>query len=152
MTLNITGILDAVVSHAMASGHFEQVNGHEPQNAPSLGLTAAVWADQIVTLRAASGLDSTTVRLDFNVRIFTSAQSEPADAIDPALIAAVDDLCAAYVADFTFDGLVKQIDILGAHGQPLLVRAGYVQQSGAIYRVMTITLPVIVNDLWEQVA
>lgn len=149
MTLNITGILDAVVSHAMASGHFEQVNGHEPQNAPSLGLTAAVWADSVQPVRA-SGLDSTTVRLAFNVRLYTASQSEPADAIDPALIAAVDDLCAAYIADFTLGGLVKQIDVLGAHGIPLLVRAGYIQQSGATYRVMTITLPVIVNDLWEQ--
>lgn len=151
MTLNITGILDAVVSHAMASGYFEQVNGHEPQNAPSLGLTAAVWVDSVQPVRA-SGLDSTTVRLTLNVRIYTSAQSDPPDAIDPALMAAVDGLCAAYVGDFTLGGLARNVDVLGAHGQPLLVRAGYVQQSGAIYRVMTITLPVIVNDLWEQVA
>lgn len=151
MTLNITGILDAVVSHAMASGQFEQVNGHEPANAPSHGLTAAVWADSVRALRA-SGLSSTTVQLIFNVRIYTSTQSDPADAIDPNMIAAVDDLCAAYNGDFTLGGLVREVDVLGAHGQPLLVRAGYIQQSGAIFRVMTITLPVIVNDLWEQVA
>lgn len=150
MTLNITGILDAVVSHAMASGHFEQVNGHELINAPSLGLTAAVWADEVRPVPEGSGLNSTTVRLAFNLRLYTSTQSDPADAIDPALLAAVDDLCAAYVADFTLGGLVKQVDVFGAHGIPLLVRAGYVQQSGAVYRVVTITLPLIVNDLWEQ--
>lgn len=151
MTLNISGILNAVISHAMASGHFEQVNGHEPANAPSLGLTAAVWVDSVQALRT-SGLDSTTVRLVFNVRVYTSVQAEPADAIDPNVMAAVDDLCAAYVGDFTLDGLIRQVDVLGAHGQPLFARAGYLQQSGAAYRVMTITLPVIVNDLWEQVA
>jgi hypothetical protein len=151
MALNITGILDSVVSHAMASGHFEAVNGHEPENAPSLGLTAAVWADQVLAVRS-SGLDTTTVDVVLNVRIYTSTQQEPADAIDPAMLAAVDDLCAAYIGDFTLDGLVRQVDIYGAYGPPLLVRAGYIQQSGAIYRVMTITLPLIVNDLWEQVA
>lgn len=151
MTLNITGILDAVVSHAMASGHFAQVNGHEPKNTPSLGLTAAVWMDSVRAVRS-SGLSSTTALLVFNVRVYTSVQSEPADAIDPTMMAAVDDLCAAYNGDFTLGGLVRQVDVLGAHGQPLLVRAGYIQQSGAILRVMTITLPVIVNDLWEQVA
>jgi hypothetical protein len=151
MTLNISGILDGVVSHAMASGHFEQVNGHEPANAPSLGLTAAVWTDSIQAIRS-SGLASTSAVLVFNVRIYTSVQSEPADAIDPNLITAVDDLCAAYIDGFTFDGLVRSIDVLGQHSQGLLVRAGYVQQSGAVFRVMTITLPVIVNDLWEQVA
>lgn len=149
MTLNITGILDAVVSHAMASGHFEKVNGHEPDNAPSHGLTAAVWTDSIQAIRS-SGLASTTAVLVFNVRVYTSVQSEPADAIDPNLITAVDDLCAAYVDSFTFGGLVRSIDVLGQHSQGLLVRAGYIQQSGAIYRVMTITLPVIVNDLWRQ--
>ena len=152
MTLNITGILDEVVSHAMASGHFEQVNGHESANAPSHGLTAAVWTDSLQALGRVSGLASTAVLLVFNVRVYTSIQSEPADAIDPNAIAAVDDLCAAYIGDFTLGGLVKQVDVLGAHGQPLLVRAGYIQQSGAVFRVMTITLPVIVNDLWEQVA
>ncbi|MFJ7269426.1 hypothetical protein ACIQV3_22740 [Streptomyces sp. NPDC099050] len=151
MTLNITGILDGVVSHAMASGQFEQVNGHEPANAPAHGLTAAVWTDTVQAVRS-SGLSSTTALLVFNVRVYTSSQAEPADAIDPNMLAAIDDLCAAYIGDFTLGGLVRQIDVLGAHGQPLLVRAGYIQQSGAILRVMTITLPVIVNDLWEQVA
>lgn len=151
MTLNISGILDAVVSHAMASGHFEQVNGHEPANTPALGLTAAVWTESVQAVRS-SGLDQTTVQLVFNVRLYASAQSEPADAIDPNMITAMDDLCAAYVGDFTLGGLVRQVDILGAYGRPLLVRAGYVQQSGAVIRVLTITLPLIVNDLWEQVA
>lgn len=152
MALNIRGILDAVVSHAMASGHFEKVNDHEPANAPSHGLIAAVWTDSLQAVGRASGLASTTVLITFSVRVYTSIQSEPADAIDPNMMAAVDDLCAAYIGDFTLDGLVRQVDVLGAHGQPLLVRAGYIQQSGAIYRVMTVTLPVIVNDLWEQVA
>lgn len=151
MTLNISGILDAVVSHAMSSGHFGQVNGHEPANTPSQGLTAAVWVDSMQALRT-SGLASTTVQLVFNVRVYTSIQAEPADAIDPDMLTAVDDLCAAYVGDYTLGGLIRQVDVLGAHGQTLLVRAGYIQQSGAILRVMTITLPVIVNDLWEQVA
>lgn len=149
MTLDIRGILDGVVSHAMAAGHFEQVNGHEAANAPSHGLTAAVWTDSVQAVRS-SGLDSTTVLLTFNVRLYTSIQSEPADAIDPALIDAVDALCAAYLDDFTFGGLVRSIDVLGQHSPGLLVRAGYVQQSGAIFRVMTVTLPVIVNDLWRQ--
>lgn len=152
MALDIVGITDAVVSHAMASGRFETVNGHEPMNAPSTGgLTAAVWADRVTPVRS-SGLDVLSVLLVFNVRLYTSAMQEPADAIDPDMLAAVDDLCAAYSGDFTLGGLVRQVDLLGIHGQPLDVRAGYLQQDGVLYRVMTIALPVIVNDLWEEVA
>ncbi|RLV66352.1 hypothetical protein STAN_1873 [Streptomyces sp. CBMAI 2042] len=151
MALDTLSITDAVASHAGATGRFETVNGHEPKNAVGHGLTAAVWADRITPVRS-SGLSSVSVLLTFNVRIYTPAQQLPADAIDPDMIAAVDELCAAYAADFTLGGLVRQVDLLGQHGQPLDVRAGYLQQDGALYRVMTITLPVIVNDLWEEVA
>ncbi|WP_432010186.1 hypothetical protein [Streptomyces cucumeris] len=152
MALNILGLTDAVVSHAMAAGRFETVNGHEPKSAPATGgLTAAVWADRVTPVRT-SGLDSLSALLVFNVRIYTGADQQPMDAIDPNMLAAVDDLCRAYSEDFTLGGLVRQVDLLGIHGQPLDVRAGYLQQDGALYRVMTIALPVIVNDLWDEVA
>jgi hypothetical protein len=68
------------------------------------------------------------------------------------MLAAVDDLCGAYCGDFTLGGLVRNVDIFGANGQSLDVRAGYLAQDGALQRVMTIWLPCIVNDLWEEVA
>ncbi|MDN3244160.1 hypothetical protein [Streptomyces sp. ZSW22] len=148
MALNINGLLNAVVSHAMASGHFARVNQHEPENAPGQGLTCAVWADRITAIRS-SGLNSVSTLVSFNVRIFT-LMFDPPDAIDPTMIEAVDALCAAYTGDFTLGGLVRQIDVLGAYGQPLDVRAGYLQQDGTRYRVMDIVLPCIVNDLWEE--
>lgn len=152
MELDILGITDATVSHAMACGHFEQVNGHEPKSAPTTGgLTAAVWVDRVMPVRS-SGLGSLSVLLVLNVRVYTAAQQLPADAIDPGMLAAVDTLCRAYVGDFTLGGLVRQVDVLGAHGQALDVRAGYLQQDGIPFRVMTIALPVVVNDLWEEVA
>jgi len=148
MALNIEGLLDAVVSHAMASGHFERVNQHEPENAPGDGLTCAVWANRITPLRS-SGLVTVTALVAFNVRIF-SHMFDPPDAIDPTVIAAVDALCGAYSGDFTLGGLLRHVDLLGAHGQPLDVRAGYLQQDGTRYRVMDIALPCIVNDLWTE--
>jgi hypothetical protein len=86
------------------------------------------------------------------VRIYASAVSEPPDAIDPDMLAAVDDLCAAYTGDFELGGLVRHVDLLGINGTPLDVRAGYLRQDGIEFRVMTIALPVVVNDLWNEVA
>ncbi|MEU1372983.1 hypothetical protein ABZ442_04875 [Streptomyces triculaminicus] len=151
MALDINGILDAVVSHALASGHFERVNTHEPQNAPGHGLTAAVWVDGIAAARS-SGLGVASARLVFNVRLFTPVLQEPADAIDPNLLTAADALLRAYVGDFDLGGRVRQVDLFGQHGPGLEARAGYIQQDGALLRVITITLPVIVNDLWDEVA
>jgi hypothetical protein len=149
VTVDIAGILNQVVSHAMASGLFERVNAHEPKSAPGNGLSAAVWVDTIGPVRS-SGLAATSGRLALMVRVYTSMLAEPADAVDPNLVAAVDALLAAYSADFDLGGTVRCVDLLGQAGEPLSARAGYLQQDNRLYRVMTITLPLIVNDLWTQ--
>jgi hypothetical protein len=149
VALDVQGILNAVVSHVAASGWFERVNAHEPANAPGHGLTAAVWVDRMDTVLS-SGLASTTGRLVFNVRVYTSMQQEPADAIDPNMTAAADALFRAYIGDFTLGGLVRQVDVRGQHGIGLEARAGYLEQDGMLLRVLTITLPCIANDLWDE--
>lgn len=150
MSLDITTILDQVQSHALASGYFDAVNGSEPKSPPGTGLTAAVWVEQIGPARGASSLIATSVRLAFYVRLYAPMNQEPADAIDPNLMKALDSLMAAYSGDFTLGGTVRDVDLLGQFGDPLSARAGYLVESGNEYRVMTITLPVIVNDLWDQ--
>lgn len=152
MALDITTILDAIQSHALASGYFETVNGAEPKSPPGNGITAAVWVENIGPAAGGSGLAATSTRLAFFVRLYTPMMQDPADAIDPNLMTALDALLAAYSGDFTLGGLVREVDLLGQFGDALSARAGYLVESGTEYRVMTITLPVVVNDLWEQVA
>lgn len=152
VAIDLAGFIDAAVSHAGATGRFEKLNGHEPKNAPSSGgLTGAVWTDRIIPIRGRSGLGSVSAAVVLMVRIYTSAVSEPADAIDPDVVAAADDVVRAFVGDFTLGGLVSNIDIFGAHGQALDVRAGYLTQDGVPFRVLTIWLPCVVNDLWTEV-
>ena len=148
--LDIVGIIDAVVGHAAATGRFEHVNQAEPLTAPQNGLTAAVWAQSIEPAPAGSGLAVTSIRVVLSVRVYTRMIREPRDAIDPAVVDAVDALMAAYSGDFTLGGVVRNVDLLGAHGQPMRADAGYQTQDGAPYRVVTITLPLICNDVWEQ--
>lgn len=151
MSLDVATILDRAESHALASGYFTRVNGSEPKSPPDTsGITCALWVEEIGPARGGSGLDSTSVRLAFFVRLYAGLLTEAEDAIDPNLMAALDALMAAYSGDFTLGGLVRKVDLLGAYGDPLGARAGYLVESGAEYRVMTITLPVIVNDLWDQ--
>jgi hypothetical protein len=152
MALDIRTILSAVESHALASGHFVTVNGLEPRSPPTSGITAAVWVEQIGPARGASGLTSTSTRLALFVRLYSSLVQQEPDAIDPDLMTALDALMAAYSGDFELGGLIRNVDLLGAYGDPLSARAGYLAEAGSEYRVMTITLPLIVNDLWAQVA
>lgn len=148
--MEVDAILDAVVSHAAASGHFERVNSHEPKNAPGNGLTCAVWVQSVVPIPQASGLNSVTGRVLFNIRIYSNMLQEPEDGIDPEVIKALDTLFAAYCNDFALDGLVRNIDIMGAHGIQLTAQAGYETIGQTTYRIMTIQLPLVVNDLWSE--
>ena len=149
--LDTGAIIAAVRSHALASGEFDRAPGHEPKSKPGSGLTCAVWVQRgpAPTARS-SGLAATSARLILNVRIYTNMISDPQDEIDPRIVAAVDTLMTLFNGDFTLGGLVSHVDVLGMHGIPLDAQAGYLQQDGAIFRVMTITLPVIIENAWEQ--
>lgn len=152
MALGVVGITAAVQSHAQALGLFDVVTLHEPKSKPEAGLTCAIWADKIGPASGSSGLDSTTALVVMAVRLYTPMLQQPYDAIDSDMLAAVDALMGAYSGDLTLSGQLREVDLLGQFGTPLSAQAGYINQDSKIFRIMTITLPLVVNDLWEQVA
>lgn len=149
MALNIQGILDVIVSHALSSGYFEAVNQYESKQSPSNGITCAVWVDRVTPVKTSS-LINTSVRLELTVRLYSSTTTQPYDDIDPDLTKALDSLMAAYCGDFEVGGLVRHIDIFGSYGTPLESRSGYINLDGKEFRVFSIRLPLIVDDLWSQ--
>lgn len=148
--IGIQAICDDIIGKIAGSGVFEVVLNHEPKNAPTPGLTAAVFFRKVEPIQGRSGLASTTGRLVFNVRLYSSLIQEPQDAIDPDLVDACDRLLTLFSGDFDLGGNVANVDLLGAHGEPLQAEAGYLQTSEATYRVITITLPLVINDVWSQ--
>ena len=149
--LETQAYIDALVSHALTLGRFDQVNRHEPKSAPGYNLTGAVWFISIRPFRAESGLASTTVRLEMMFRIYTSMLREPADELDPELVAASDALINAYSQDFTLDGMINSVDLLGRAGDPLGAQSGYLPIDNKLMRIVDITIPMIINDIWDQV-
>lgn len=151
MTINTEAIVNAIASHAAASGHFESVNNHEATSPPISGLIGAVWPQRLRPWAQRSGLAATSGRVVLMLRIYAPALQEPQDAIDPTVLAATDALMAAYSGDFTLGGLVAEVDLLGAGGEVLEAIAGWLPWSdGSRSRVMDITLPVVINDAWTQ--
>lgn len=144
--------VDAIVSHAMSTGYFSRVNKHEPKSAPPDGLTGAVWFNSIDPLRANSSLYQTSVRLAVTVRIYIGMIEEPQDGIDDQVMECVDTLMEAYTGDFTLDGLIREIDLLGQHGPPLSCLTGYLTIDKKMMRIADITVPLIINDAWVQTA
>ena len=150
--MNVEALFTAVESHAMKLGRFDQVNRHEPKNAPGNKLVAAIFVADIGPPTQGSGLAATDARVEFTIRIYSNMLQEPQDAIDPAILSAVDVLMSAYQGDFSLGATVKAVDLLGMAGEPLRARAGYITQDNTLYRVMDITLPLLIADAWTQAA
>jgi hypothetical protein len=148
MSLGTKALRDALVSHAQASALFERVNGHDSMNAPGNGLSCSVSLATIDPVQS-SGLSASSARVAFMVRVL-GALTEPQDDIDPTIGDATDALMGAYSGDFELGSNARCIDLLGQAGTPLSAKAGYLQIGDKELRLMDITVPIIVNDAWEQ--
>jgi hypothetical protein len=148
----IDDIFDAVVSDVQRSGYFDKVNTHEPKRGPRTGLTAAIWLQALDPLALNSGLASTSARVVFTLRMYQSMLKEPQDMIDPMMTKAASNLMRRYHDDFDFEGAIRNIDLLGAFGIPLSAVAGYLEVDGKMYRIIDMTIPCLVNDVWPQVS
>jgi len=150
--LDLLAYRAAAMSHAQSLGLFGQVLGHEPVSAPGSGLTYAMWVGPVRALPARSGLASVSARLELRGRVFMPADTEPQDDVDVAVTGAVSKLMGAYCGDFTLGDTVANVDLLGAHGVPLGAEVGYTRFDSTTYRVATLTIPLIINDAWNEVA
>jgi len=152
VSLAVSEIYAQVVSHAKRLGIFSQVLTHEPKTAPAEGLTCSIWLSSLNPVAEVSGLAATSLRLELSVRIYENFKSQDEDAIDPRILDAVSKLMEAYTGDFQLGGTVMDVDLLGAHGEPLGAEGGYLSQDGSMYRVVVMTLPIIISDVYTQTA
>lgn len=145
----------ALASHAMLLGQFDSpVGRHEPRMRPTSDLYAALWLNSITPIRA-SGLSVVSARVEWLFRMYTGGEQEPQDEIDAKVLTATDRFMSSLCGDFDLDdhlpdGLVRMIDIFGAYGTGLNAAAGWARWSDGTSRVVTITIPVIVNDVWQE--
>lgn len=150
--LDTQAYMDALISHASASGHFSSVNSVDIGSTPANdGIVAILWPRRIRALPAQSGLNSTSIAIEFNMRLMCSMNSDPYGQIDPRIIAAADALMNAYSGDFTLGGLIAFVDLLGQHGAPMESQSGFLPiGENERFRIVDITIPCIINDVWNQ--
>lgn len=140
-----------LTSPLKALGPFKAVTAHEPMGPPAGSPAAALWwSAGPDPARGLSGLGATSVRLEFTVRVYLSF-TRATDNVDPRLLGLVSKVAAAYSREFTLDGEAMEVDLLGAYGTPLKGRPGYLNFGDQEFRISDITVPVIIDDAWEQV-
>jgi hypothetical protein len=149
--VDIDVLFDALVSICQRLGVFTKVSQHEPKSAPESDISAGVWMDYIGP--AESGLADTSTKCTFIVRVYQNFISEPQDRIDPAVWKAVNLVLESINGEFRL-GLndVRNVDIFGHYGDALEARGGYIDIDNKMFRVVTITVPIILNDSYVQVA
>lgn len=148
--LDVIGLRNVLLSAAASTGLFGRIEGHEPKAKPGNGVYCALWVSEIAPAISGSGLNATAIRLEYSMRIGTNMLTEPQDDIDPKVLQATAALILALSGDFQLSGYADWIDLLGARGAPLAARAGYLNQDGALYRVMVLTIPIIIDDVFAQ--
>lgn len=143
-------IVTALADQLMASGLFTTVNSAEPPTDTG-GLTAACWPEAVTPHARASGLASTTGVIRMKVRIYLPATAAEPDHVERAALDAADEVIGMLSGAFTLGGLVESVDLLGRSGAQLAMTTAWLGTGGALRRIVDITVPLIVSDLWEQV-
>lgn len=150
--IDTDAIMAAIRSIPMESGLFERFEGHETKGGQAVGgLVGECFFSGFGPVPAGSGLSATTARLEITARLRMNALREPLDGIELDMMRATATLIAAYSTDFTLGGLIKNIDLLGSMGDPLRAIPGYITLDKTMYRAVGIPIPMIINDVWEQV-
>ena len=149
MALNSAAILNKLISHVKRVGVLKSVLSHEPKNAPPFG-SASVFLREMRAIQAGSGLNKTNALVVWNIRLYQNMLKDPQDSIDTGLLDTMDLLLTSFNSDFTLEGAVKAVDILGMSGVGLGAEAGYVEIDRKMYRIIDITLPVLINNVWTQ--
>lgn len=142
-----SALFSAIQSYAQELGIFQSVDTHEPWNAPGNRLFCSINLGPIRPVPAASGLAAVSGQVTLVIRVWSSALQKPLDNIDPELLAAVCSLMGQFAGGFTLGGTVRDVDLMAMSAQP-----AYVDFEGKPFRVVEISIGIVVNDMFAEVA
>jgi uncharacterized protein DUF4082/PKD domain-containing protein len=145
-------LFSKLTSHAKSLGIFDRVDSREPVNKPIGGMACALWLNDYKPVPAGSGLAATTMVLDLRATVYCPLGKRPATEVEAGVLYAVHRLMKALSGDFALGDLVRNIDLLGQTGDTMHADFGYLQYEDTWYRIGEITLPLIINDVYEQVS
>jgi hypothetical protein len=140
-------LFEAIRSYAEQLGIFQATATHDPWNAPGNRLFCSIMLGPVRPVAVASGLASVSGQVTLLVRVWAGAEQKPLDNIDPEVLSAVCSLMGAFAGGFTLAGTVRDIDLFAMSAQP-----AFVDFEGKPFRTMEISLPILINDLFAEVA
>jgi len=140
-----TALFSALTSALKQLAAFQQVDVGEPVSPPGNRLYCSLMLGPVRP--ASSGLSATSGEVTFLIRIWSKAQQRPLEKIDPEILAAAAAVMGKLSGQFTLAGTVRNINLMTMSGLP-----GWIEFEGEPYRVMEITVPIVINDMFSQSA
>lgn len=155
MAFNIKSTLSAIASHISRSGYASDVQIGEPVSPPEINdkVFAAIFMNAAsvveLTLGTTIELHTVTVRL---MKRAAFAQGDDASAVEEELALVVSQVSSNLIGEFDLGGTIRAIDVGGQYGTGVSAAWGYTNISSVIFRVVDITVPLIVDDSATQAA
>lgn len=147
MSLDTRAIMEALSTIGKKSGLFVRVSKFEPRGQPGNRVTLSLISGPMQPITS-SGLNNASLRWQIDGRVYLPMNYEPQEDADIVLTAAaakfLEDLCG----QFTLGGLVRCVDVFGSDGAPLSATPGYMEQNDKMFRVITLVIPLLINQQW----
>lgn len=145
MAFRIKATLQALHSHFAKSGYFPHVQIGEPKQPIGEKLGVAIFPVSMSNTVMFGGGKPRELHV-VTCRIYKDMLEDPEDQIEFAITEAVAEAASNIIGDFDLESTVNHVDICGQYGTPLSVTFGYLTLSNVMYRLVDITVPIIVDD------
>jgi hypothetical protein len=143
-------VMDAQASLVASLGVVKRNLSYEPKGSPGDGLTAATWVDEVRPHVKASGLAVGSVVVVTVTRFMTNFKGSPTGEIDPTLVDAADLMIEALHGNFDLARDGCWVDLGGESGAMWSVKAGYVELDNSVYRIVDVSVPYILTDIYPM--
>ena len=142
MAFLIKDTLQVIQSYLIASGYTTASVG-EPKSPPS-EIHAAIFMTSTSVVRLM--LNGATEELHVaTVRLHENMLGEPQEDIEFLMAERASKIMEDLFADFELGGNVRNIDAAGINGAPVRADWGYNDVGGKMYRIIDITIPMVVD-------
>jgi hypothetical protein len=151
--LDAAGVLAALGTVFQTIGGIESVITSSGVAPPASGVSVQIYAiPPWKPLDKRSGLASVSMLTTWAARLVTPIGSPPADDLDMTLLSVYSAAMNTLVGGFTLNGQVEQLDLLGAYGTGMPMEPQFLEMGGTVYRALTMTLSLVLDDVWVEVA
>ena len=147
MAFDIKNTLHAVETYVQNLGLFSTVQIDEPKQPVGQGLHAAIYMQSVSVIMVYVGGDTRESHV-VQLRVYKDMLAEntdPQNNLESELASVVSKLMENLLGDTDLESSIMSIDAGGMDGGGMSATYGYLSLGGVMYRVVDITIPLIVN-------